>query len=148
MPPRLERAMSYMSASREYGTLGQTIMTVVGGLFVAAGAMIAAMGSATANLVVTILDAFGIGGREWIFAFTRAPANFIADSFGAAAASMMSGAWSQLGPFLPIVAAATAVGVVWIVSWYLDQRDSDVPGLGIDLPVIGNDEAQGNEEDN
>lgn len=138
--PRLTNALTYFDKSEEYGTFAQTVMTVLGGMAVFTGALIAGIGQAGADVVVMLLDAFGLGGREIVLSLTRDPAAFLGESFVVGAAGFTDTAFSQLGPFLPWVGGASAIGFFALFAWYLDRQDSDVPGLGIDLPVIGNDE--------
>jgi hypothetical protein len=138
--PRLDRAMTYLDEAKTFDTFGGAVITTLSSFVIFVGASLMAFGEASVNVFVSWLDAFGIGGTAWIFAFTRDPAGYIGASFEAGAASMLSGVWAQLGPFLPWVATIVSVGVVFIITWYLDRRDSDVPGAGVDLPFIGNDE--------
>lgn len=138
--PRLDRALNYFDKSERYGNFAKTFMTVVGGMFVFAGAVVASIGSAFTRLITRIVDAFGIGGEAWIFAFTRDPAQFLSESFNTAGWALRNTQFKYLGPFTPWVAVIVAIGVVWMVTEYLDRRDSDVPGLGWDAPVIGNDD--------
>lgn len=138
--PRLSGARSYIGFADRFDNFGQAFIATVSGIFIFPGSAVIALGEAVVNLPVMLLDAFGIGGQAWIFAMTRDPAGFVSASFQSAAASMQSGPFAELGPFLPWLAAVVAIGVVFIITWYLDRRDSDVPALGLDLPVIGNDE--------
>ena len=137
---RLSSARTYFEEAQEYESFGRAFVTILSGIILAIGSALVAFTEATVAFITRLVDAFGLGGVAWIEAFTNAPASFIASSFTSAAASLRSGAWSELGPFLPWVAAIVAIGVVGIVTWYLDRRDSDVPGLGLDIPIIGNDE--------
>lgn len=143
---RFERAMTYLDKSEQFGTLGQTVMTVFGGIIVFIGSAFVMFGDAVVTVWIMFLEAFGIGGQSWIFAFTRDPAGFISASFQQAGTSMQEGAWAELGPFLPWIATIVAIGVVWMVSVYLDKRDSDVPGTGLDIPGIGNEGTEEEEE--
>lgn len=138
--PRLSRSFEFFDKSEEYGTVGQTIATVVGGFFVFVGAAITAFGDAVLGLWIGLIDAFRIGGVAWIFAFTRDPAGYVQESFRIGALGFSMPGWRELGPFLPWVGVLVALGVVFMVTWYLDRRDSDVPGLGVDLFGVGNDE--------
>jgi hypothetical protein len=138
--PRLDQAMTYLDEARTFESFGEAVITMLSSIVIFVGASLMAAGEATVNVFVSWLDAFGVGGTAWIYAFTRDPAGYIGASFEAGEMSMLEGIWSQLGPFLPWVATIVAVGVVFIITWYLDRRDSDVPGAGVDLPFIGNDE--------
>lgn len=144
--PRLESARTYFDEAESYENFGRAFITVVSGIMLAIGSMFVAFGESVTNFIVTIFDAFGIGATEWIFAFTRDPANFIGAAFASGAEAMLSAPWAELGPFLPILAALVSIAVVAIVTWYLDRRDSDVPGTGLNVPFIGNDE-DGDPED-
>ncbi|ELZ84932.1 hypothetical protein C454_02850 [Haloferax gibbonsii ATCC 33959] len=138
--PRLDGARSYIDFADRFDNFGQAFIATVSGIAVFAGSAVIALGESVVNLPVTLLDAFGIGGEAWVFALTRDPAEFVSASFQSAGDSLLTGPFAELGPFLPWIAAIVAIGVVMILTWYLDRRDSDVPGLGVDLPVIGNDE--------
>jgi hypothetical protein len=138
--PRLEQANTYLDEARTFDTFGDAVITTISGFAIFIGSSLIAFGEATVNVVVSWLDAFGVGGTQWIYALTRDPAGFIGGSFASAELSITSGVWAQLGPFLPWIATAVALGVVGMITWYLDRRDSDVPGTGVDLPFIGNDE--------
>ena len=140
-PVRLQRARNYIDYAEEnFQNFGQVFLAVIGGFISFLGAGLIAFGEAAVSLYTSIIDAFAQGGADFIAAFTSAPANFIGSSFNSAAARLQQPPWNELGPFLPLLAAIIGIGVVAIVTWYLDRRDSDVPGTGIDLPVVGNDE--------
>ncbi|WP_332898744.1 MULTISPECIES: hypothetical protein [unclassified Haladaptatus] len=138
--PRLNKALSYFTtADDRWETFGEAFVGILGGLMLAVGAGFAAGIDAVTGFFTGLIDAFGLGGVTWINAITTAPAGFIGQAFDSAARSIDTGAFAELGPFLPWIATLVSIGVVSIVAWYLDRRDSDVPGLGIDLPFIGND---------
>jgi hypothetical protein len=137
---RLESAKTWIEYGDTFKNFGQAFLATLSGLVGFAGASIIALGESAVAFWVGIVDAFAAGGTAFIGAFTSAPANFLASSFNTAARMLRTGPWAELGPFLPWLAAIVAIGVVFIVTWYLDRRDSDVPGTGIDIPVIGNDE--------
>jgi hypothetical protein len=138
--PRLDTAMTYIDEARTFDSFGGAVVATISSFVIFLGTALIAFGEATVNTIVGFLDAFGLGGREWILAFTADPAGFIGGSFVQAELSLSTGAWSELGPFLPWIATIVALGVVFMVTWYLDRRDSDVPGTGLDVPFIGNDE--------
>lgn len=131
--------MSYISTSERLGGFGNTAVQTFGGIFVAIGAMFIGFGESVTAFITGIFDGFGDGSVAWIRAFTEAPANYIGAAFDAGASSFSGTVWSQLGPFLPWVGVGVSLGVVFAVSIYLDQRNSDVPGTGLNLPFIGND---------
>mgnify|MGYP000654589738 CR=1 FL=1 len=138
---RLDSAKTYISyADEEFPNFGQAFLAIIGGIMTAIGTSIIALGEAAVSFYTSIIDAFAQGGAAFIGAFTSAPADFIGSSFTSAARQLETSPWNELGPFLPLLAALIGIGVVAIVTWYLDRRDSDVPGTGIDIPVIGNDE--------
>ena len=136
---RLAGGLTYIREARSIGDFAKVFVYSIGGIVLSIGAGIIAFGESTVNVLVTILDAFGVGGADWIQAFTSAPANFIATSFNVGSLSFQNSAFAQLGPFLPWIAVLVSLGVVWAVTTYLDRQNSDVPGLGIDIPFIGND---------
>jgi len=138
--PRLDSARTYFDEAQEYENFGRAFITVLSGILLAIGSGLVAFQEATVNFFVSIIDAFTGGGVAWIQAFTTDPAGFISASFNSAAEQLQTSPWNELGPFLPWIAAIVAIGVVFIITWYLDRRDSDVPGTGVDIPVIGNDE--------
>lgn len=137
---RLESAKTWIEYGDSFKNFGQAFLAVVSGLIAFLGGGVIAFGEAAVSLYTGIIDAFAQGSADIIAAFTSAPGNFIAASFNSAAEAMMSGPWQELGPFLPWLAALVGIGVIYIITWYLDRRDSDVPGTGIDMPFIGNDE--------
>jgi len=137
--PRLQRSLEYVQQSERLGSFGRTTVQTLGGIVLAIGTAFIAFGESITNFVVGIFDAFGTGSADWIAAFTSAPANYIAESFNAGTDSFTNSAFAELGPFLPWIAVLVSLGVVFAVSIYLDQRNSDVPGTGLNLPFIGND---------
>jgi hypothetical protein len=137
--PRLSQSLEYISVSERLGRFDQTVVQTIGGIFVAIGAAIIAFADSVAQFFVGIFDAFGAGSADWIGAFTSAPANYITSAFESGADSFTNSAFAQLGPFLPIIAVLVSLLVVFAVSYYLDQRNSDVPGTGLNIPFIGND---------
>jgi hypothetical protein len=137
---RLTSGLRWIDKSESLGSLGKTIATAFGGLVAFFFGGIIAIGDAGIGLLIRLLDAFGMGGEAWIVAFVESPANFLASSFSAGSAAFSREGWQALGPFLPWIAVLVALGVVWMVTTYLDRQDSDVPGLGLDLPFIGNDD--------
>lgn len=138
--PDVQDSLTYLEKSNEYGTLADTFMTVIGGVFVAGGSILAAIGDAGAGMIIMILDAFGLGGREIILSFTQDPAGFIGNSFNFASQSWANSAWGELGPLVPLVAGAVVIGFFVMIVWYLAQSDQDVPLIG-EIPFVGASEA-------
>jgi hypothetical protein len=136
---RLTSGLAWIDESESLGGLGKTITTAFGGLIAFIFGGLIAIGDAGVGLLIRLLDAFGVGGEAWIVAFVESPADFISASFSQGAAAFSQEGWQALGPFLPWIAVIVGLGVVWMVTSYLDRQDSDVPGLGLDLPFIGND---------
>lgn len=136
---RLTSGLAWIRESEDLGSLGKTIATAFGGLVAFFFGGIIAIGDAGVGLIIRLLDAFGMGGEAWIVAFVQSPADYIAGAFSSGAASFSREGWQALGPFLPWIAVIVSLGVVWMVTSYLDRQDSDVPGLGLDLPYIGNE---------
>lgn len=135
----LEAGLTWIDKSKELGSLAATVTTAIGGFiaFMFGGAI--AIGDAGVNLITGIIGAFSEGGADMVRAFLSSPAEFLMASWDTASASLSTGGWAALGPFLPWIAGISVIGFVWIITTYLDRQDSDVPGLGIDLPFIGND---------
>lgn len=137
---RLESGKKWIEFGRDIGGFaGAFVFGLSGALAAVWGAAIALL-EAGVNVPISILDAFAIGLPEWVFAFTRDPAQFLGGSFQIAAAQLQQAPWNTLGPFIPWLAAISAIGVVGIITWYLDRQESDVPGSGLDVPFVGNDE--------
>lgn len=138
--PDVQDSLTYLDKSKEYGTLPETAMEVIGGIMVAGGAIIAAIGDAGAGMVITLLDAFGLGGREIVLSFTQDPAGFIGDSFEFATQAWYNSAWGELGILAPLAAGGVVVGFFALIIWYLAQSDQDIPMIGT-IPFIDNAEA-------
>jgi hypothetical protein len=136
---RLDSGIAWIETSRSLGRLGKTIATAFGGMVAFIFGGLIAIGDAGVGLVTRLIDAFGLGGVAWIEAFVNSPAQFIGSGFTQGAAALSNEGWQALGPFLPVITVLVALLVVWMVTSYLDRQDSDVPGLGIDLPFVGND---------
>mgnify|MGYP000132653429 CR=1 FL=1 len=137
----VEDSLSYIDEAQGYGSsFGERSMLILSGAVAFIFGAITAPIEALVNLVVGLIGAFTDGGVAWIGAFTTEPAQYISTSFETGAAGFSNTAFSELGPFLPWLGTIVAIGVVFIVTWYLDRRDSDVVGLGVDLPVIGNED--------
>ena len=122
------------------GTFSKRVMALFAGTIAFAFGAIMAPIEAMVELVTGLIGAFGQGGEDWITVMTSGTADFLGASLEQGAAGFSNTAFSELGPFLPWIGVIVAIGVVFIITWYLDRRDSDVVGLGVDLPVIGNDE--------
>lgn len=135
----LEAGLTWIDKSKQLGSLAATITTALGGLvaFIFGGAI--AIGDAGVNLITDLIGAFSTGGADMIGAFLSSPASFLQASWDSASASLQTGGWAALGPFLPWIAAISVIGFIWMITSYLDRQDSDVPGLGLDLPFIGNE---------
>ncbi|QCJ47244.1 hypothetical protein [Haloprofundus sp. MHR1] len=143
--PRLSSSLTYIRESDRLGGFDDSVVGSAGGLVLAVFGGIIAVSEAAFNLVASLFDAFTEGGTAFISAFTTDPANYISQSFVVGGNSFATSAFAELGPFLPWVAAVVATGVVFIVTEYLDRRNSDVPGLGINIPFVDND-SDGEEE--
>lgn len=136
---RLESGLDWIETSKQLGSFGKTVVTALGGLVAFMFGAVIAIGDAGVGVIVGLLDAFGLGGQDMIGAFLSSPAQFLSDSWASAGDAVQTGAWAEIGPFLPWIAAIVVIGFLWMITSYLDRQDSDVPGLGIDLPFIGND---------
>lgn len=139
--PDVEDSLQYSTTAQKLGdTFSARFMVLLSGFIAFVFGAIMTPIEVGVEVLVGLLDAFGIGGRAWILTFTRDTADFLGASLTQGAAGFSNTAFSELGPFLPWVGAIVSIGTVMIVTWYLDRRDSDVVGLGIDIPGIGNDE--------
>lgn len=137
---RLGSGIEWIETSKNLGSFAATVTTAAGGMVAFIFGAAIAIGDAGVGLVVTILDAFGVGGVAMVEAFLTDPAGFISRSWVQAGDSLANSAFASLGPFVPWIAAIVVLGFLYGVTEYLDRRDSDVPGLGMDLPFVGNDE--------
>jgi|GEM_PF-1294431 len=137
----VEDSLSYVDEAQSYGSnFSERVMLILSGAVAFIFGAITAPIEALVNLVVGLIGAFTDGGVAWIGAFTTEPAQYVSESFDAGAEGFSNTAFAELGPFLPWLGVIVSIGVVFIVTWYLDRRDSDVVGLGVDLPVIGNED--------
>jgi hypothetical protein len=141
---RLSSGLSYIDTSRDYGGFAQTFVYSLGGVVAFGFSAVIAIGEAIANIFVSIADAFGVALPAWVTAFLRRPAEFVGGSFLQAELALGSAPWEQLGPFLPFIAVAVALGVVVLFGEVADRRDWDVPG--VDVPGIGFAEGDEGEE--
>jgi hypothetical protein len=135
----------FISRASEMGTVGQIFVAAFGGIILSGATGLIRIQQGVVDFFGTITGTFATGAADWIQAFTSDPANFLGGSFEFAIQALTSGPWANLGPFAPWVAVIVSLGVVFAITEYLDRRDSDVPGTGLDLPWIGND-ADGEED--
>jgi hypothetical protein len=143
---RLDRSLEYIETAQEYGGFGENFVAGLSGLVLAGFSMIVGLGEAVAALFVGLTDATRISAVALIYAVFRAPARFLQDAWNTAAIQLGLSPWNTLGPFVVILAGGTVIGTVGLFSWYLDRRDSDFLGTGINVPWVGND-ADDNEEE-
>jgi hypothetical protein len=143
---RLDRSLQYINKAQEIGGFGQNFIAGISGLVLAFFTMITGIGESVAALLVGLTDATRISAVALVYAIFRAPARFLQDAWNTAAVQLGVGPWKQLGPFVAILAAATALAVLYMFAWYLDQRDSDFVGTGLDVPWLGNEADDGEEE--
>ncbi|MFW5905302.1 MAG: hypothetical protein ACOCUO_00465 [archaeon] len=133
----------YIGEASELG-FDRSIVSGIGGIVLAITGGIVIVFEAGFGLIRDLFGAFGSGGVAWIQAFTSDPAGYISESFTVGADAFSTSAFAELGPFLPWVATIVALGVVAMVTFYLGEENEDVPGLGIDLPFIENEEEDEN----
>jgi hypothetical protein len=143
---RLDRSLEYINTAREIGGFGQNFVAGISGLVLAAFTMITGIGEAIAALFVGLTDATRLSAVALVYAIFRAPARFLQDSWNTAAIQLGLSPWNTLGPFVVVIAGGTVIATVGLFSWYLDRRDSDFLGTGLDVPWVGND-ADDNEEE-
>lgn len=139
--PEVDDALEYSETVQGFGSsFSQRVMLLLSGFVAFLFGVVMTPIEALVEVFVGLLDAFGIGGRAWILVSTQDTANFLSAALQQGAAGFSNTAFAELGPFLPWVGTIVAIGTVGIITWYLDRRDSDVVGLGVDLPLIGNDD--------
>lgn len=136
--PRLDQAMTYISASERLGGFAESFVTGAGALVVAGFTIAIGIGEAFANLIIEPIDAFASVTALLIDAGFGAPARFLQDAWNTAAVALGMDPWLQLGPFVAMVAMVAFVGTLFIFIWFLDAIDADTP-TGINFPVIGLD---------
>lgn len=138
--PRLDNAMSYFNASVRYGDVGGNLVRAISGIVLFIGAAFVAVGEAVTNFFVGgIIDPISESVAELIFGWLRAPGRYMQQLWNQAAEALNLPMWQALGPFQPIIGAAVVLTVLWMFAVYLDRRDSDIPGTGLDVPFLGND---------
>ncbi|MFC7070570.1 hypothetical protein ACFQL9_13030 [Halobaculum lipolyticum] len=131
------------------GTFGAVVIQTLAGIVFFVGTAVTAMGQAIVFAVTNPLEMLGIGSGDIIASITSAPAEFLTGLFGTAGETASQGVWRQLGIFLPVAGAVVMVLTLAVVLWWMNRRDSDLPALGVDLPVIGEStetEAEDDEE--
>jgi len=143
---RLDDALTYIDEAESQGGFGEVFINGLGGLVLAFFSIIIGIGEALAGLVTGNVDALTESSIALTFGFLRAPGRALQDVWNVAATSLGFEPWNTLGPFVIMVFAASVLGTIGMVSWYLDRRDSDFIGTGTNVPVVGND-ADDNEEE-
>jgi hypothetical protein len=143
---RLDDALTYIDEAETQGGFGEVFVNGLGGLVLAFFSIIIGIGEALAGFVTGNVDALTESSIALTFGFLRAPGRALQDVWNAAATSVGFEPWNTLGPFVIMVFAASVLGTIGMLSWYLDRRDSDFLGTGTNVPVVGND-ADDNEEE-
>jgi hypothetical protein len=138
MPPRLNRALTYINRADELGGFGESFIAGAGGLVLAAFSIIIGLGESIAGVFTTNFDTFGEVTSMLLMAAFGGPARFMRDAWNTAAVQLGLDPWNTLGPFVAIVAALTVIGVLGVFAWYVDSIDADTL-TGIDLPFINRD---------
>lgn len=140
----LETSEEFLDRAEDSGGFDESFINGISGTTLAIFGGFIAVIEAFTGLVTGLIDAFTSGGAEWIAAFTTEPAQYIGESFAAGREGFTNTAFAELGPFLPWIGTIVALGVVAMVTFYLGQENEDVPGLGINLPFIENEEEDEN----
>ncbi|MFC7096056.1 hypothetical protein [Halobaculum marinum] len=131
------------------GTFGAVLLQTISGVVFFVGTAITALGQSIVFAVTNPLSQLGIGSGDIISSVTSSPADFVDSLFDTAAQTAQTGPWAQLGIFLPVAGSVVMVMTLGVVLWWMNRRDSDLPGLGVDLPLIGEStetEAEDDEE--
>ncbi|NHN59819.1 MULTISPECIES: hypothetical protein [Halorussus] len=145
--PRLTKAMTYISTSRQYGGFAESFVYGAGGLVMALFTIIIGIGEAFAGLIIRPTDAFSSVTALLIDAGFGAPARFLQSAWNTAAVALGMDPWLQLGPFLATVAMVAFVATLWVLIQFLDAIDADTP-TGINLPFINLDTGGDMEDEN
>lgn len=111
----------------------------IGGVVLAISTAVVAVITGIVNVSLLPLEALGIGSADIVEVFTSVPAVNLGEVIGFSATSLTRGAWDFFGPFAALVFAAILLAMLWLLLEFLDRRNSDLPGTGINLPGIGND---------
>jgi len=143
---RLDDALTYIDEAESQGGFGEVFVSGAGGLVLAFFSIIIGIGEALAAFVTGNVDAITESSIALTYGFLRAPGRALQDVWNIAATMLGLDPWKTLGPFVIMVFAAVVLGTVGMLSWYLDRRDSDFIGTGTNVPLIGND-ADDNEEE-
>jgi hypothetical protein len=138
----IETGLRFINRGAAFGSVGRAVVSVFTGLVLFVGSSVIAFGNAIVDVYVGLLDAIGLAGNSSIRAFFIEPLTLVTGSFNRGEAALGTEPWSFLGPFLPFIGVGVVLGVLWMTLSFLDARNSDVVGLGVDLPdiVAGNDE--------
>jgi len=143
---RLDDALTYINEAESQGGFGSVFVSGLGGLVLAGFSIVIGIGEALAAFVTGNVDALTESSIALTFGFLRAPGRALQDVWNTAATAVGLEPWNTLGPFVIIVFASSVLGTIGLFSWYLDRRDSDFLGTGTNVPIVGND-ADDNEEE-
>jgi hypothetical protein len=143
---RLDDALTYINEAESQGGFGSVFVSGLGGLVLAFFSILIGIGEALAAFVTGNVDALRDSTIALTFGFLRAPGRALQSVWNTAATAVGLEPWNTLGPFIVMVFAAAVLGTIGMFSWFLDRRDSDFLGSGTNVPVIGND-ADDNEEE-
>lgn len=145
--PRLQKAMTYISKSKQYGGFAESFTAGAGGLVMAFFAILIGIGEAFAGLIIRPVDTFSSVTALLIDAGFGSPARFLQSSWNTAATALGMDPWLQLGPFVAMIAMLAFVGTLWILIRFLDAIDADVP-TGINYPGIDLDTGGTQDDEN
>lgn len=143
---RLDGALTYINQADKLGGFGPSFVAGLGGLVLAFFSILIGIGESLAALLTGNIDALRDSSIALTYGFLRAPGRALQDVWNVAATSLGLSPWNTLGPFVIMVFAASVLGTIGMLAWFLDRRDSDFLGTGINAPVVGND-ADDNEEE-
>lgn len=137
---RLDNALAYFDTSQDYGDVGGNLVRVLSGFVLFVGTALVAIGEAVTNFFVGgIIDPISASVAELIFGWLRAPGRYMQQLWNQAADALNLPMWAAIGPFQPIIGTIVVLAVLWMFAEFLDRRDSDIPGTGLDVPFLGND---------
>lgn len=143
---RLDDALTYINEAESQGGFGEVFVNGLGGLVLAFFAIFIGIGEAIAGFLTGNVDALTESSIALTFGFLRAPGRALQDVWNTAATTVGLEPWNTLGPFVIIVFASSVLGTIGLFVWFLDRRDSDFLGTGTNVPVIGLN-ADDNEEE-
>jgi hypothetical protein len=123
-------------------TLVGVILSGIGGIIYGLGVSFVELIYATFGVLTIPLEALGISLGDWVDALFAGPARFLGASYQSAIASIQPGGAFYIGPFTPLLATVSILGVLSLIAWYLAREftGDTIPGLSTDILGLGADE--------